>query len=70
MTMAILAQGLAVSPASRNRPNTPLSPRTGPPSALFPGPAANLRHKAPETQKGGRTSPAASAWWGYRSGKP
>ena len=66
MTMAILAQGLAVSPASRNRLNTPLSLRTG----LFPGPAANSRHRPPETQKGGKISPAASSWWGYRIGKP
>ena len=59
MTMAILAQGLAVSPASRNRPNTPRSPRPGQSAALFPGPAAKPRHKAPETQKGGKISPAA-----------
>ena len=70
MTMAILAQGLAVSPASRNRPDTPLSPRPGPHPALFLGPAANSRHKGPETKKGGKISPDASAWRGYRSTAP
>ena len=59
MTMAILAQGLAVSPASRNRPNTPRSPRSVPAPALFPCTAANSRDRPPETQKGGRISPAA-----------
>ena len=44
---------------ARNRPDTPRSSRSGPPPALFPGPAANLRHEAPETQKGGKISPAA-----------
>ena len=33
-------------------------------------PADNSRDRAPETQKGGKISPAASSWWGYRVGKP
>ena len=45
--------------AARNRPDTPRSSRSGPPSALFPVPAANSRHRAPETPKGGKISPAA-----------
>ena len=43
----------------RTAPTRPRSPRPGLPSALFPGPAAKPRHRAPETQKGGRISPAA-----------
>ena len=49
---------------TRNRPDTPRLSCPRPPSALFPGPAANPRHRAPETQKGGKISPAASSWWG------
>lgn len=46
--------------AARNCPDTPFSPRTGPPPALFPRSATDSHHRAPETQKGGRISPAAN----------
>ena len=44
---------------ARTRPRLPLSPRTGPPHTLFSVPAAKPRLRAPETQKGGKISPAA-----------
>ena len=40
-------------------PDTPLSPRSDPSPVPFPGPAAKPRHRAPETKKGGKISPAA-----------
>jgi len=40
-------------------PSHALSLRTIPLFGLFPAPAAKLRHGAPETQKGGKISPAA-----------
>ena len=42
---------------ARKRPDTAFPPRPG----LFPGPAADPRHRAPETKNGGKISPAARA---------
>lgn len=44
---------------ARNRPLCPPSSAPRPAFRPVPAPAANLRHKAPETQKGGKISPAA-----------
>ena len=40
-------------------PNTPRAPRSEPHPIRFPAPVSDSRHRAPETQKGGRISPAA-----------
>ena len=45
--------------AARNCPDTPLSPRTGPPSLPSPGLPLTRATAPQKTQKGGRISPAA-----------
>lgn len=44
---------------ARNRPDKARPPRPGLPTALFPAPPQTRATAAPETQKGGKISPAA-----------